>query len=209
MVTATFGGLTRDVVCQLPKQTQGVGRILHSEAPLYATTALAGGAAYVFPSSVMALLHCHYERNLREICSYKPIRPWSGQCCVLHDQRHLAQHAARRCRPHAHTVLKNSLMATTNPACVSMPLPTTEFKRTRDHTQHEYPHTAAFLPLASATQVCSRSVSGGGACHAHVHGGGRGRGAQDFGRDVRSETAHVAKERKGVDITDVSRKLFV
>ena len=78
MVTATFGGLTRDVVCQLPKQTQGVGRILHSEAPLYATTALAGGAAYVTPSSVMALLHCHYERNLREICSYKPIHPWSG-----------------------------------------------------------------------------------------------------------------------------------
>merc|ERR1719428_2686705 len=41
MMTATFGGLTRDIVCRKPP------RILHSESDIYATTALAGAAVYI------------------------------------------------------------------------------------------------------------------------------------------------------------------
>ena len=41
MVTATFGGLTRDVLSGRP------GRILHSFEEIYATTALGGATAYV------------------------------------------------------------------------------------------------------------------------------------------------------------------
>lgn len=40
VVTATFGGLTRDTLCKLP------GRILHSHADIYASTAAAGAATY-------------------------------------------------------------------------------------------------------------------------------------------------------------------
>ncbi|GBG27174.1 Hypothetical Protein FCC1311_033972 [Hondaea fermentalgiana] len=52
MVTATFGGLTRDVLCGLPKETQGNGRIMHSHGDLYASTAFAGAASYVFARSM-------------------------------------------------------------------------------------------------------------------------------------------------------------
>lgn len=41
MMTATFGGMTRDVLCQRPP------RILHSKAEWYASTAFGGAAAYV------------------------------------------------------------------------------------------------------------------------------------------------------------------
>eukprot|EP00741_Cyanophora_paradoxa_P007093 tig00001086_g6864.t1 len=41
MITSTFGGMTRDVLCRRPP------RILHSIDEIYATTAIAGGAAYV------------------------------------------------------------------------------------------------------------------------------------------------------------------
>eukprot|EP00899_Mesostigma_viride_P017768 jgi/Mesvir1/25993/Mv20962-RA.1 len=41
MMTATFGGLTRDVLCRRPV------RILHSNAEIYATTALGGALAYL------------------------------------------------------------------------------------------------------------------------------------------------------------------
>jgi len=40
MITATFGGMIRDVLCQKPP------RILHSQSEVYATTALIGAAAY-------------------------------------------------------------------------------------------------------------------------------------------------------------------
>eukprot|EP00949_MAST-11_sp_MAST-11-sp1_P005309 g5309.t1 len=46
MVTATFGGLTRDVLCGIPAETSGHGRILHSKAELYASTALLSGGVY-------------------------------------------------------------------------------------------------------------------------------------------------------------------
>jgi len=38
MMTATFGGLTRDTLCGLPSDTHGNGRILHSEREIYAST---------------------------------------------------------------------------------------------------------------------------------------------------------------------------
>src|SRR3546814_19912460 len=41
MMTATFGGMIRDVLCQKP------ARILHSDVEIYATTAIAGSACYV------------------------------------------------------------------------------------------------------------------------------------------------------------------
>eukprot|EP00047_Mylnosiga_fluctuans_P017068 m.58501 g.58501 ORF g.58501 m.58501 type:complete len:244 (-) comp6906_c0_seq2:67-798(-) len=41
MITSTFGGLTRDVLCQRPP------RILHAHADIYASTALGGSAAYL------------------------------------------------------------------------------------------------------------------------------------------------------------------
>lgn len=41
MMTATFGGLTRDILCQRP------ARILHAHADIYASTALAGSGAYM------------------------------------------------------------------------------------------------------------------------------------------------------------------
>eukprot|EP01065_Artemidia_motanka_P012635 TRINITY_DN16963_c0_g1_i1.p1 TRINITY_DN16963_c0_g1~~TRINITY_DN16963_c0_g1_i1.p1 ORF type:complete len:252 (+),score=43.50 TRINITY_DN16963_c0_g1_i1:63-818(+) len=47
MFTATFGGLTRDVLCSQPTGATGRGRILHSRAEIYATTALAGASVYV------------------------------------------------------------------------------------------------------------------------------------------------------------------
>jgi len=61
MMTSTFGGLTRDVLCNLPsnpsfiqaekdgtvKRWQGNGGILHSKSDLYATTALLGAGVYV------------------------------------------------------------------------------------------------------------------------------------------------------------------
>lgn len=44
--TATFGGLTRDVLCGMPGYLSR-GRILHSSKELYACTAAAGAAVYV------------------------------------------------------------------------------------------------------------------------------------------------------------------
>ena len=41
MVTATFGGMVRDVLCRRP------ARILHSKADIYASTALAGATAFL------------------------------------------------------------------------------------------------------------------------------------------------------------------
>mmetsp|Transcript_399 Transcript_399/g.719 ORF Transcript_399/g.719 Transcript_399/m.719 type:complete len:308 (-) Transcript_399:1809-2732(-) len=52
MVTATFGGLTRDVLCSLPLDQQGSGRILHSSSDIYASTALAGASAYILARKV-------------------------------------------------------------------------------------------------------------------------------------------------------------
>jgi len=52
MVTATFGGLTRDVLCGLPEETKGSGRILHSKRELYAITALIGSSSYVLAKSL-------------------------------------------------------------------------------------------------------------------------------------------------------------
>ena len=48
MFTATFGGVTRDVLCARPP------RILHSHAELYATTALAGATVYVATRAIGA-----------------------------------------------------------------------------------------------------------------------------------------------------------
>ena len=47
MMTATFGGLTRDILVQNPTPEKGCGRIFHSRADLYATTALFGAAVYL------------------------------------------------------------------------------------------------------------------------------------------------------------------
>jgi uncharacterized membrane protein YeiH len=47
MLTATGGGLTRDVICGLPADRNSNGRILHSRAELYASTALVGATVYV------------------------------------------------------------------------------------------------------------------------------------------------------------------
>lgn len=54
-VTATFGGLTRDVICGLDGRSAGStlapvtsrGRILHSNAPLYAECAMLGASCYM------------------------------------------------------------------------------------------------------------------------------------------------------------------
>ena len=46
MVTATFGGLTRDTICNLPASKQGNGRILYSELDCYAFPAFAGATVY-------------------------------------------------------------------------------------------------------------------------------------------------------------------
>ena len=45
-VTATFGGLARDVVCGLPS-FKSRGRILHSNSNIYATTAAIGASTYM------------------------------------------------------------------------------------------------------------------------------------------------------------------
>jgi len=52
MVTATFGGLTRDVLCGRPVENQGHGRILHSQSDMYAITALVGASMYVLTRSL-------------------------------------------------------------------------------------------------------------------------------------------------------------
>eukprot|EP01062_Namystynia_karyoxenos_P008337 TRINITY_DN12938_c2_g1_i2.p3 TRINITY_DN12938_c2_g1~~TRINITY_DN12938_c2_g1_i2.p3 ORF type:complete len:108 (+),score=31.42 TRINITY_DN12938_c2_g1_i2:584-907(+) len=54
MFTATFGGLTRDVLCAQPDGARGRGRILHSRAELYATTALLGASVYVLARAAAA-----------------------------------------------------------------------------------------------------------------------------------------------------------
>lgn len=46
VVTATFGGLTRDIICGLPS-FRSRGRILHSESNIYAATAAIGASAYM------------------------------------------------------------------------------------------------------------------------------------------------------------------
>jgi len=46
VVTATFGGMIRDVVCGQPKVTSR-GRIFHSHSDIYATTAAAGASSYM------------------------------------------------------------------------------------------------------------------------------------------------------------------
>lgn len=46
VITATFGGMVRDVVCGLPKVTSR-GRIFHSHSDIYGTTAAAGASFYV------------------------------------------------------------------------------------------------------------------------------------------------------------------
>ena len=46
VITATFGGMTRDVVCGLPK-TSSRGRIFHSHSDIYATTAAVGASSYM------------------------------------------------------------------------------------------------------------------------------------------------------------------
>ena len=47
MSTATFGGLTRDVICGLPGDGTSRGRILHSKKELYVTTAAVGSLTYL------------------------------------------------------------------------------------------------------------------------------------------------------------------
>lgn len=54
MVTATFGGLTRDVLCGLPNEKQGHGRILHSEAEVYASTAFFSSCVYTLSRKLRA-----------------------------------------------------------------------------------------------------------------------------------------------------------
>mmetsp|Transcript_7345 Transcript_7345/g.14616 ORF Transcript_7345/g.14616 Transcript_7345/m.14616 type:complete len:319 (-) Transcript_7345:356-1312(-) len=51
MMTATFGGFTRDIICSLPKEAHGNGRVMHSHSDLYASAAFAGAAAYVMTRS--------------------------------------------------------------------------------------------------------------------------------------------------------------
>ena len=46
VVTATFGGMIRDVVCGLPKSTSR-GRIFHSHSDIYGTTAAVGASSYM------------------------------------------------------------------------------------------------------------------------------------------------------------------
>ena len=52
-VTATFGGLTRDVICGLPSSNSR-GRILHSDSDIYASTAAIGASSYM----IMRHLKC-------------------------------------------------------------------------------------------------------------------------------------------------------
>ncbi len=52
-VTATFGGLTRDIICGLPSSNSR-GRILHSNSDIYATTAAIGASSYM----IMRKLKC-------------------------------------------------------------------------------------------------------------------------------------------------------
>lgn len=54
-VTATFGGLTRDVICGIPSSGSR-GRIFHSKADLYATTAAGGASVYALLRQLRAPL---------------------------------------------------------------------------------------------------------------------------------------------------------
>ena len=62
VVTATFGGMIRDIVCGLPKSTSR-GRIFHSHSDIYATTAASGAATYMIAR--------HFKASM-------PIRIFSG-----------------------------------------------------------------------------------------------------------------------------------
>ena len=55
IVTATFGGMIRDVVCGLPKPTSR-GRIFHSHSDLYATTAASGASIYMIARHLKAAM---------------------------------------------------------------------------------------------------------------------------------------------------------
>ena len=55
VVTATFGGMIRDVVCGLPKPTSR-GRIFHSHSDIYATTAASGASTYMIARHLKAAM---------------------------------------------------------------------------------------------------------------------------------------------------------
>ena len=61
VVTATFGGMIRDIVCGLPKPTSR-GRIFHSHSDIYATTAASGAATY------MIARHLRFSMPIRIFC---------------------------------------------------------------------------------------------------------------------------------------------
>ena len=56
VITATFEGMVRDVVCGLPKATSR-GRILHSHSDIYASTAAAGASCYMIARHLTLPIH--------------------------------------------------------------------------------------------------------------------------------------------------------
>ena len=63
VVTATFGGMIRDIICGLPKSTSR-GRIFHSHSDIYGTTAAAGASVYMITRYLKASLRTRIYSGL-------------------------------------------------------------------------------------------------------------------------------------------------